>query len=49
MDASSHPALRLLALCALLIVPLRIAGYGWLPDDDVRRHAAKAIADKPWS
>ena len=28
MDARNHPALRLLALCALLIIPLRIAGYG---------------------
>ena len=45
----SGALLVLLAACALLIVPLRVVGYGWLPQDDVRRHVAKAIADKPWS
>ncbi len=41
--------LRALALCMLLVVPLRVVAEGWLPKDDVRRHVAKAISGKPWT
>jgi hypothetical protein len=34
---------------ALLAIPLKIISYGYLPEDDVLRHAAKAVSGKPWS
>jgi hypothetical protein len=34
---------------ALLLIPLRIVGYGFLPSDDALRHAAKVISGKTWS
>jgi hypothetical protein len=33
----------------LAVVPLRIVGQGFLPDDDALRHAAKAVLGRPWS
>ena len=38
----------ILVLAALILVPVRIIGYGYIPVDDARRHAAKAVADQPW-
>src|SRR5271170_3567056 len=32
----------------LLLIPLRIVKYGYLPPDDALRHAAKAVSGKPW-
>ena len=39
----------LVCLAALLLVPLKIIGYGFLPPDDVLRHAAKIISGKDWT
>lgn len=36
-------------LAALILVPLRIIGYGYMPADDALRHAAKAVSGKSWS
>ncbi|MEZ5312724.1 MAG: hypothetical protein R2862_03260 [Thermoanaerobaculia bacterium] len=41
--------LRLLALLVLVAIPLRVLAAGWLPRDDVRRHAAKAVSGRDWS
>ena len=42
----------LVALCAvvfsLICVPLKVLGYGYLPEDDALRHAAKAVSGKSW-
>jgi hypothetical protein len=32
----------------ILVIPLKIVGYGYLPGDDALRHAAKAVSGKPW-
>jgi len=32
----------------ILLIPLRIIEYGYLPSDDALRHAAKAVSGKPW-
>jgi hypothetical protein len=37
------------AIFAILIIPLKITQYGYLPGDDALRHAAKAITGRPWS
>lgn len=37
------------AAAALVLISLKIIGYGYLPQDDALRHAAKAISGKPWS
>src|SRR5579862_7918375 len=37
------------AVLTILLIPLKIISYGYIPDDDVLRHAAKAVSDKPWS
>lgn len=43
----------LLVLCAvlftILVVPLKITGYGYLPVDDALRHAGKAVSGKDWN
>lgn len=31
-----------------IIIPMRIAGYGYLPPDDALRHSAKAVSGKEW-
>jgi hypothetical protein len=41
--------LRLLAIATFLFIALKIAGAGFLPPDDVRRHVARAICDKPYT
>lgn len=38
-----------LVLMTILLIPLRIMGYGFLPTDDALRHTAKAVSGKPWS
>jgi hypothetical protein len=44
------PSLVWLAvILVLLLIPLRIIGYGYLPLDDALRHAAKAVSGKEWS
>jgi hypothetical protein len=54
VDASSGvgrfvPALVLaVALVAVLLLPLEIIGYGFLPPDDALADAAKSITGKPW-
>ncbi|HEY1719223.1 MAG TPA: hypothetical protein VGH42_13145 [Verrucomicrobiae bacterium] len=36
------------AVFTIIIVPLKIIGYGFLPMDDALRHAAKTISGKSW-
>ena len=38
-----------IAVLTLLVIPLKIVSYGYLPEDDALRHAAKAVCGKPWS
>jgi len=40
---------RVLVFGCLVLLPLRIVGSGYLPDDDAMRHAAKAVSGRPWS
>ena len=37
------------AILTLLLIPLKIIGYGYIPGDDALRHAAKAVSGKSWS
>ena len=37
-----------IVLLVLLIIPLKIIEYGFLPGDDALRHAAKVVSGKPW-
>jgi len=32
----------------IIVIPLKIIGYGFLPMDDALRHAAKAVSGKSW-
>lgn len=44
------PSLVWLAvILVLVLIPLKIIGYGYLPLDDALRHAAKAVSGKEWS
>lgn len=44
------PSLVWLAvILVLVLIPLTIIGYGYLPLDDALRHAAKAVSGKEWS
>ncbi len=36
------------AISALVFIPAKILGRGYLPPDDALRHAAKAVSGKPW-
>jgi hypothetical protein len=38
-----------IAVSILLLIPLKVIGYGFLPIDDALRHAAKAVSGKPWN
>jgi hypothetical protein len=38
----------IVVICVIILIPLKIIGYGFLPMDDALRHAAKAISGKPW-
>ncbi len=42
-------AVWVVAIATLILVPLKIIGYGFLPMDDALRHAAKAVSGKSWS
>jgi hypothetical protein len=37
-----------LLLAVIMIAPLRIGGYGYLPGDDALRHTAKVVSEKNW-
>ena len=37
-----------IAALAVILIPLKVIGYGYLPPDDALRHAAKAISGKAW-
>ncbi|HEU6447504.1 MAG TPA: hypothetical protein VFV23_03600 [Verrucomicrobiae bacterium] len=37
-----------MVILVLLIIPLKIIEYGYLPGDDSERHAAKAVSGKSW-
>src|SRR5580765_7874943 len=39
----------IVVILTVLLIPVKIIGYGYLPADDAVRHAAKAISGKPWS
>ena len=38
-----------LVIFTILVIPLKIIEYGFLPGDDALRHAAKAVSGKSWS
>ena len=38
-----------IAVLVILMIPLKIISYDYLPGDDALRHAAKAVSGKPWS
>src|SRR5882762_1000564 len=38
-----------IVVLTLLLIPSKIISYGYLPQDDALRHAAKAVSGKPWS
>lgn len=42
-------AARGIVVLFLAIAPFRVASYGYLADDDVLRHAAKAVSGRSWS
>lgn len=42
-------AIWLMVVVTIVLIPLRIVGWGYLPSDDALRHAAKAITNRPWS
>jgi hypothetical protein len=37
-----------IVILLLLIIPLKVISYGYLPGDDALRHAAKAVSGKTW-
>lgn len=39
----------LLCLATLILVCLRVIGYGFMPVDDALRHVAKVVSGKPWT
>jgi len=42
------PAVWCIVLATLLLIPLKILQYGYLPADDALRHCAKAVSGKSW-
>lgn len=54
--ASSYDGLRryvplaawAIVILVILAIPLKITSYGYLPEDDALRHAAKAVSGKSW-
>jgi len=42
-------AVWVIVLLTLLVIPLKIIGYGYVAPDDALRHAAKAVSGKTWS
>jgi hypothetical protein len=41
-------AVWLMVALVILVIPLKIISYGYLPPDDALRHAAKAVSGKSW-
>ncbi len=41
-------AVWVVVVLSIILVPLKIIGYGFLPMDDALRHAAKAVSGKSW-
>ena len=41
-------AVWIVAVFTILLIPLKIISYGFLPGDDALRHAAKAVSGKTW-
>src|SRR5215469_6060118 len=39
----------IIVIAVIILIPLKIMDYGYLPGDDALRHAAKAVSGKPWS
>ena len=39
----------IIAALAIVVIPLKIIGLGYLPPDDALRHAARAVTGRPWS
>jgi hypothetical protein len=37
-----------ITILTLLLIPLKIIGYGFIPPDDALRHAGKAVSGKTW-
>jgi hypothetical protein len=56
LNAPSLEALRryvplvvwIVVILTILVIPLKIISYGFLPGDDALRHAAKAVSGRPW-
>ena len=42
-------AVWVILILTLLLIPLKIIGYGYIPPDDALRHAGKAVSGKSWS
>ena len=42
-------AIWVIVISVIVLIPMKIIGYGYLPEDDALRHAAKAVSGKPWS
>lgn len=38
-----------IVILIIVVIPLKIVSYGYLPGDDALRHAARAVSGKPWS
>jgi type IV secretory pathway VirB2 component (pilin) len=38
----------IVVVSVIILIPLKIIGYGFLPMDDAMRHAAKAVSGKSW-
>ncbi|HXB60229.1 MAG TPA: hypothetical protein VNU95_11715, partial [Candidatus Acidoferrales bacterium] len=38
----------IVVVSTVILIPLKIIGYGFLPMDDALRHAAKTISGKSW-
>ena len=41
-------AVWIVVVFTIIVIPLKIIGYGFLPMDDALRHAAKAVSGKSW-
>ena len=41
-------AVWIVVIFTIIVIPLKIVGYGFLPMDDALRHAAKAVSGKSW-
>ena len=41
-------AVWIVVVFTILLIPLKIISYGFLPGDDALRHAAKAVSGKTW-